>query len=263
MLSMLAKQAHNLRFLVGDNSPAILTGVGVVGTVATAYFTGRATFKAAEIIGREQNALDLAAIDAQEESTELVLREKINLVWPQYLVPVGIGVLTIGAVIFAHKMSASRLAAMSIAAGVSERALQQYKDKVLEQLGERQAEKIRDEIAQDNVTNAPTHEIVFAGTGRVICLDTLTGRYFESTMEDIKKAENRINFEIINYMNASLSFFYEEIGLQPTDYTDSVGWNDRVEVDISTAQTPQGQPCLVIGFKRNPVADYEKFWHTN
>jgi Family of unknown function (DUF6353) len=260
MLSMLAKQAHNLKFLVGDNSPAILTGVGVVGTIATAYLTGRSTLKAAEIIGREQNALDLAAADANEESTELVLREKINLVWPQYLVPVGVGILTIGAIIFAHKMSASRLAAMTVAAGVSERALQQYKDKVFDQLGERQAEKIRDEIAQDTVNRTPHNEIVFAGTGQVICFDSLTGRYFQSTMEDVKKSENRLNYEILHYNSASLSFFFDELGLAPTDYTDSVGWNNHVEILYSTALTPQGQPCIVIQFSRNPVTDYDKIW---
>src|SRR5262245_48979395 len=100
MWTTLAKQATNLKFLVGENSPAILTGVGIVGTVATAYFTGRATFKAAEIIGREQNAIALASHDAMADNTELTPREKINLVWPQYLVPVGVGIVTIAAVIF-------------------------------------------------------------------------------------------------------------------------------------------------------------------
>lgn len=257
----LAKQAHHLKFLVNENAPVILTGVGVAGTVATAYFTGRATFRAAEIIGRQQNALELAAVDSMADSAPLTKIDKVKLVWPHYILPASVGLITVTAIITAHKVSAARLAAMTMAAGVSERALQQYKDKVIEKLGDRQDQKIRDEIAQDRVNNSPpNHEIVFTGTGEVICFDSLTGRYFQSTMEDIKRAENRLNYEILHFNSASLSFFYDEIGLPPTDYTDSVGWNNHVEVQFSTTLTPKNQPCMVITFGRNPVPDYDKTW---
>lgn len=263
MFTALAKQAHHLKFLMNENSPALLTGVGVAGTIATAYLTGRATFKAAEIIGREQNALTLAARLETEDAIppKLTKIDQVKLVWPHYILPASTGLMTVTAIIAAHKVSASRLAAMTMAAGVSERALQQYKEKVIEKLGERQDQKIRDEVAQDNVTrNPPNHEIVFAGTGEVICFDSLTGRYFQSTMEDIKRAENRLNREILHYNSASLTYFYDEIGLQPTDYTDSVGWSDHVEVQFSTTLTPKNQPCIVITFSRNPVPDYDRNW---
>ena len=65
-----------------------------------------------------------------------------------------------------------------------------------------------------------SREIILAGTGEVLCYDMSSGRYFQSTIEDIKRAENRVNKDLIHFMSASLSMFYEEIGLPPTSYSD-------------------------------------------
>ena len=58
--------------------------------------------------------------------------------------------------------------------------------------------KIRDEIAQDRVNANPpnSREVLIAGTGEVLFFDMLTGRYFQSTMEDIKRAENKVNYRV-------------------------------------------------------------------
>ena len=50
MLTGLASLVPKLKFLLNENSTTILTGIGVTGTVGTAYLTGRATFKAAHVI---------------------------------------------------------------------------------------------------------------------------------------------------------------------------------------------------------------------
>ena len=93
-----------------------------------------------------------------------------------------------------------------------------------------------------------------------LCYDVTTGRYFQSTVEDIKRAENKVNYELIHFMSCSLSHFYEEIGLPPTPYTDSVGWNtnNHMEVIFSTVMSTDNRPCIAIDFSKPPVADYEK-----
>jgi hypothetical protein len=90
--------------------------------------------------------------------------------------------------------------------------------------------------------------------------DTVTGRYFQSTMEEVKSAENKVNYEIIHFDYASLSMFYEEVGLPATDYTDSVGWNlhNRMEIQFSTTLSQDNRPCIAIGFVRNPIPEYNK-----
>jgi hypothetical protein len=240
--------------IAGDNQSTILTGMGVTGVVTTFIFTTRATFKAAEIIEREQ----------QSHDETFTAKDKVKLIWPLYIPPVSVAVTTIAAIVMANHEASKKIAALTVASGISERALQEYKDKVIEKLGDKKAVDIRDSIAQDRVNKTPlnTREIIIAGTGEVLCFDITTGRYFQSSVEEIRRAENKINFEIINHMYSSLSSFYDEIGLPPTPYSDTVGWNgnELFEVTLSTVLSPDNRPCIAIDFVRAPFAEYDRLW---
>lgn len=260
-LTSLTPHIHRLKFLVNENSTTILTGVGVVGTVATAVLTGRASFKAADIIQKDKEERLSALTFPDTDIKVLSKTEKVKLVWPHYIPPVAVGAVTVTSVVMAHRISSKKIAAIAIASTISERALQEYKDKVVEKLGVRKETEIRDDIAQDNVTNnSPNSQVIIAGSGDVLCFEPLTGRYFNSTIETVKRAENKVNYEIIHYDFCSLSFFFEEIGLPPTDYSDMVGWNvsNRMEVQFSTTMSEDNRPCLVIGFSKIPSMEYTK-----
>lgn len=258
----LAQHATKLKFLVNENSTTILTAVGVVGTVATAYLTGRATFKAAEIIAETEKLRSNHRIEngPDDENPPMTTKEKVVGVWPVYIPAMTAGVTTVVSIIMANKISSKKVAALTIASGISERALQEYKTKVVEKLGARQERNMRDELAQDRVTNHPQKagQVVVVGTGRVLFYDQHTGRYFESTVEDVKKAINKVNHDIIHFMSVSLTEFYDELGLPATTYTDSVGWNtdNMIDVAFSTTLSPDNQPCIAIDFNRAPTSDY-------
>ena len=189
--------------------------------------------------------------------------EKAKLVWHLYLPPVASGVLTVTCIIAAHRISSKQIVALTAAAGISERALTEYKDKVLEKFGAKEDEKLRDDIAQDRVNKFPaSSQVMIAGSGDVLCYDMLTGRYFHSTMEDIKRAENKVNYELVHFMSCSLSYFYDELGLPPTIYSDTHGWNmnHHMEVTFSTVFSEDNKPCIAINFNKLPIADYDKNW---
>jgi hypothetical protein len=280
MLIGLAQKVQQAKFLLNDNSRTILTGVGVAGTVTTAYLSGRASFKAARIIDQEQAKRDQEVAEVMTKraagfkpedigsialKADLTRMDKAKLVWRLYIPPAGLCLTTLTCIIVANKIASKKIAALALASGISERALQEYKAKVVEKLGERQDTKIRDEIAQDRVNKHPVNsrEVVLAGTGEVLCYDMTTGRYFQSTVEDIKRAENKINHALNNFMHASLSEFYEEIGLPPTSFTDNVGWNanNRVEVQLSTVMSSDQRPCVAVDFAYPPFTDYHKNLH--
>ena len=265
MLSALGSHVPKLKYLINSNSTTILTAAGVVGTVGTAVLTARATFKAADIIAKKKTELEEDLKFPETEVASFSKTEKVQMVWHQYIPAVGVGVLTVTSIVAAHRISSGKIAALAAAAGISERALQEYKEKVLEKVGPKQEEKIRDEIAQDHVTkNPPTNgPVIISGSGDVLCFDDLTGRYFYSTIEKIKKAENNVNFSIIQDDYCSLSYFFDEIGLHPTTYSDMVGWNVNtkgMEVTFSTTMTEDSRPCLVLGYNHIPVSDYDKPW---
>lgn len=242
------------------SSTTVLTSMGITGVFTTAYLTGRASFKAAELIAAEEKTRKYRPV---YETPELSTKEKIQLCWPLYVAPISVGCTTITAIVMANHEASKKIAALTVASGISERALTEYKAKVVEKLGEKKEMTIRDEVAQDRVTNnPPSKEVLVIATGDVLCFDMLTGRYFHSTAEKIHQAENKINYEIINHMYASLSSFYDELDVPPTPYSDTVGWNvnDRLEVQLSTTLSPDQRPCLAIDFAAPPIAEYARLW---
>jgi Family of unknown function (DUF6353) len=250
------------------NSAPILLGMGISGVVSTAYLTGRASFKAALIIEKEERVRvgEEKAVPPRfagyQSSHPMTLKEKVQLVWPLYVAPVGVGATTITAIVLANHQASKKIAALTAATGVSERALQEYKAKVLEKLGETKEQTIRDEIAQDRVNADPPKEVIIAGAGDVLCYDVTTGRYFVSSVEKIRQAQNNVNSDIIQHMYASLSSFYDQIGLTPTPFSDSVGWNagNLLEVQFSTVMSQDNRPCVAIDFELPPFVEYSRLW---
>ena len=247
--------------IVAQNATAILTGVGVAGTVATAVLTGKASFKAVEVIS-EKAEITFCDQDVHDETACFSTREKVMLVWPLYIPAVGVGTTTIVAIIFANRISSKRAAALAAAYGLSEKAFGEYREKALQHLGIKKEQALKDEIAQDRVNLNPAGQTIIIGDGEVLCYDAPTGRYFKSNMERIRKAENTVNYEIIHQGGSSLSSFYDEIGLPPTTYSDDVGWNadNIIEVDYTSVLTNEGQPCIVIDFKIAPITGYGRIY---
>ena len=76
-----------------------------------------------------------------ESDTELGLfeDEKSSAVWRLYLPPVAVGPTTVTSIVMANRISSSKIIALTMASGISERAFQEYKDKIIEKLGDRQS----------------------------------------------------------------------------------------------------------------------------
>lgn len=262
MFSGLINHFGKLKFLLNENSSTIFTAAGVAGTVSTAVLTAKSSFQAARTIDHKQR--DLIDVDLPpDQNVYLTNMEKVKLVWALYLPPVAMGTITVTSIVLAHKIDAKRIAALAAAAGVSERAFQEYKDKVKETLGVRQDQKIRDEVAEDRVKKNPptTSELIVLNEGKVLCLDSYSGRYFESSMEDIKRAENAVNHQLLHHMDCSLSELYDDLGLTSTAASDSVGWNAAraLDIQVTTTLTPDNRPCLVLEYNPLPFPTYSRF----
>lgn len=240
-----------------DNSPGILTGVGVAGTALTAFLTGKASFKAAEIIEVAKVQRDYEELG---DDTPMGFQDKAKLVWKLYLPAAGVGVVTVVAVVGANQIGTRRAAAVAAAYLTSERAFTEYRDRVVETMGVKQEQAMRDKHAAEKVRdNPPSNQIIITGS-EVICFDEFSGRYFRSDMETLKKAQNDVNYKVINEFYASLSDFYDRVGLPHTSNSDDVGWNtDRMlDLRFGTTMTDDQRPCLTIGFNAIPIAGYAR-----
>lgn len=257
---------------ISANASTILTGVGVAGTVSTAMLTVKATIQAMNKIDDERGKRIAKAMtmnpEAREEikqTVELSTKDKIKLVAPYYIPPVLSGTATITAIVMANRISASRAAALAAAYTLSENRYKEYREKVQERLTGPKAQAIDDSIAQDRVNTDPPPTNLVVIEGEVLMKDKLTGRYFHSTVEKIRQGERAVNEELALSQYASLSEFYDRIGLEKTQFTDLVGWTTTngeapLEVKLSTTMTPDGRPCIVIDFNYIPRPDAHKLY---
>lgn len=236
-----------------DNSPTILTFFGVLGTGVSVYWTGKATFKAAEVLREAEE-------NPEEPSLPLDKKEKIKRVWTLYIPPISIAVLTMGSIIMSNRISAKRCAALATAYTLADKAHSEYADKVKETFGINKEQKVRDDIAQDGVTNSPPDYIYRTGDGDSLCKDDLSGRYFYSSMESIKEAVNHINHLILKHGSVSLNDFYGWLNLDQIPWGEEFGWNgDRLmEPRFSSTLTPDKRPCLVLGYAVQPARSFDK-----
>lgn len=243
-----------------DNSPLILTTVAAVGVVTTAYLSGQAGFKAALILLEED-----AKRDVDDPNTTITLKENINLTWKVYLPAVGTGIITVAALVGANQIGMRRAAAMTTALAISERAFEEYTHKVVEKIGEKKANVIRDEVVQDRIDKDPLgdRQPIATGSGEVLCYEFYAGRYFYSSVEAIRKAENTINRRFNDgHETASLSDLYLLIGLESTQISDDVGWRADVsplDINIVGHVSDKGQPCLGVIYRSTPIRDYWRF----
>lgn len=235
------------------HSPEILTGIGVTGMITSTVLAVRATPKALYL-------LDEARCDKKAELTPI---ETIKVAWRPYVPAVLTGMAGLTCIIGASTVSYKRNAALATAYTLSEKALLTYKDKVIETIGEKKEKTIRDKISQDEVDKKPVSnsQVIVTQKGNTLCMDTLSGRYFKSDIETIKKAVNELNREMTYQNYVSLDEFYSKIGLEPIKNGHLLGWNldnGLIEIDFGSCLA-EDEPCIVIDFEVPPKYNFDKF----
>lgn len=262
-LPNVSKLARVAQRTIGQYSPQILTGVGIAGMVTTVVLAVKATPKALTLIEDKKEELKV---------DELTAVDTVKAAWKPYVPAAITGVAATTCLIGGTAIGLRRTAALAAAYKISETALLEYKDKVIETIGEDQEKVIREKVAQEKITKNPVtaNHIYMTANNEVLCYDPLSGRYFKSTLEDIKAAQNDVNELLINEMYASLNDFYDRIGLGRTELGRELGWNidsGTLQVDFDTALTDEASeqqgihkdmPCLVLDYNLGPKYNFDK-----
>lgn len=248
-LSVVAK---SVKTALIKRSPEILMGVGIAGMVTTTVLAVRATPKALSLMDKKKET---------ENIDKLTPVETVKTTWTCYIPAAITGVLSITCLVGANSVNLRRNAALAAAYTLSESTLKEYQEKVIETVGERKEQAVRDAIAKDKVANNPVEnrEVIITDKGNTLCYDAVSGRYFKSDIDKLKKAENDLNRRMMSEMYISLNDFYEEIGLDTIGIGDDIGWNiDKgyMELDFSSQLATDGTPCLVVSYRYEPRYDF-------
>lgn len=250
----LSSISKGIRGAITKHSPEILTGIGIAGMITTTIMAVRATPKALILIEERKEEIDV---------DKLTPVELIKTTWKCYIPAAITGSLSIICLIGASSVNARRNAALATAYTLSESALKEYQEKVIETIGEKKEQTVRDAIAKDKIDKNPvsSREVIITEKGNTLCYDAISGRYFKSDIDKIKKAENELNRRMRDEMYISLNEFYYEIGLNPIKIGDDLGWNidhGYIELNFSSQLTDDGNPCLVIDYQLAPRYEYNR-----
>lgn len=241
-------------------SPEILTGVGIAGMITTTVLAVKATPKAINILRECADERGYGYSD-NEIPTKFILQSCWKCYVPAFITCVLSTVCLIGA----SSVNARRNTALAAAYSLSETALREYKEKVVETIGEKKEQTIRDKIAKEKIDENPVSktEVIVTEKGNTLCLDTLSKRYFRSDIERIRRAENNLNKEILTGSGyVAVNDLYDELGLDHTIMGDDLGWSldtGTVEIELSSQIAEDGTPCIVVGYAVAPKYNYYKF----
>lgn len=236
------------------NSPQILTGIGISLGVSTVVLAVKATPKAMKCIDdklKEKN--NKLKSENKTPVKKLQKMEVVKATWKCYI-PSGItGALSVACLIGSCTAGTKKAAAFATAYKLSETALAEYKEKVVETIGEKKEELIQHEVNDNTLKKNPasSSEVIVTGSGETLCYDTSSNRYFKSDINKIKTIKLDLNEKLMNEMYITLSEWYMELGLDATSISDDIGWTiDRgyIQVDFGAQIADDGTPCIVLNY---------------
>lgn len=239
---------------LGKHSPTILTALAVGGLVSTTIYAVKVTPKACQLLD-----------DAEaKKGDELTLQEEFLTVWKLYVPCAVMGILTVVCIVGANGINLKRNAAIAGAYSLAEASLKEYQAKVIDTIGEKKAHGIVEAIRQDHINANPPDatNVIYTGAGKTLCYDNISGRYFESDMETIRKKLNDLNVDLRNDNYVSLNDMYDELGLPHIKLGDNMGWcidQGNIAFDFSSHVTPDGKTALVIDYIAGPFYPYSDY----
>ena len=251
----MTKFINEVQSTLTKHCPEILLGIGIAGMITTTVLAVKATPKALEKIEAEKE---------KQQVDKLKPKDVVKTTWKCYVPAAVTGATSTACLIGANSVHVRRSAALATAYKISETAFAEYKDKVVETVGERKEKAIKDEIAKDKIERDPVQnsEVIVTDKGRTLCYDGVFGRYFYSDRDAIQRAINNVNRKIVVHMYISLNEFYTELGLEPVKIGNDIGWNiddGEIEVEYSAQLATDGTPCMVIDYSVAPKYGFSSF----
>lgn len=247
---------NSTKATLSKHRPAILMGVGITGMFTTTVLAVRATPKAMALIEEERCTKDV---------DKLTVVDTVKACWKCYIPATAIAIASTACLVGSHTESTRRATALATAYKISETALNEYKDAVIETIGEKKEKAVREKMTENTLKKNPVDEefVHSTGYGNTLCHDAVFGSYFRSSRAAIERAIVEINRRIVSGdMYASLNDFYDELNIPHIDIGDLIGWNlddGEIKINDDYGGSCTGEPTLVIRYNVNPKYDFYRF----
>lgn len=258
-----AQLFKDVKMIASKHSPEILTGIGIAGMITTTVLAVKATPKALKLIDEKKEELGL------EPDDKLTPVETVKATWKCYVPAVVAGATATACLIGASSVNARQKAALAAAYNLTATTLAEYKDAVVETIGEKKEQFVRDKVAEERIKKEPLNQstVIMTGDGTTRFLDRFSGQRFVSDIEKVRRAVNELNARMLEGDDyVSLNEFYYELGLDGVEIGDDLGWNvskdgrkGMIDVDFSAQVDHDGKPTIVLEYLVAPKRGYNQY----
>lgn len=247
----------SLKIFMKRHSSLLLSVASSVGLVTSTVLAVKATPKALQLIEEEKKKRSkivtntVYADNQKYESQEVVyedlsILDTIKVAWKPYI-PTGISMFSTLICIFGntylnYKTQTSLISAYAIL----DRSYKEYIEKTKELYGEDADRDIRQKVASSNIDSNYIHR-----EDKKTFFELRTMRYFESTVQDVLKAENMLNQELAATGYVSMNDFFRFLHLEQLPYADYIGWCDHgeyheIKFEHEKMELEDGLECILI-----------------
>ncbi len=247
---------NSFKRTIANHSPEILMGIGITGMITAGVLAVKGTPKALKLIEDKKK---------EERVDKLTPVETVKTAWKCYVPAVVTAGVSTACLIGSARVNLRRNAALATAYKLSESALATYREKVIETIGEKKEQQIRDAVAKDKIEKNPVNKnnVLIVDKGNTLCYDGWSGRYFRTDIEKLKKVVNDLNRRMLSENYVMLNEYYDALGM-PALYPqgDELGWNiDKgyIELNFSSQLAVDETPCLVVEFDPAPYYGYSRY----
>lgn len=266
--SNVTRTFHKVGFKFKQHSPEILVGAGVVGVVASGVLACRATLKVNAVLDESKKniekiheATEKGATAIGEEYTVEDSKKDLTILYTQtgvklfklYAPAVGLGALSIGAIVGGHSILHKRNLALAAAYTAVDKSFKEYRERVVERFGEALDKELKYNLKTKEVEEVVANE---DGSEQVV---TKTIQAMDGTA-DITDPFSRVFDDGCTGWDPNPDFSKMFL-IQQQNYANeklkAQGYlflNDVYEM-LGFQRTPEGQTHGWIYDEKNPIGD--------
>lgn len=270
--------------IVRKFSPQIMTGVGVVGVVASAVMASKATLKLEEVVDQTSEGLAEARHKLADESNDYTTsnynKDVANVYFHRsvdilklYGPAVTVGTASILCIVGGQGIMTKRNAALAATIKAGEQTFSEYRKRVQELIGEDEEKKVRYGVKEETIKNEETGK-----EETIITVDPTAvskyAKFFDETNQNwVKNADynrtfliNQQNFcnDILNARgHLFLNEVYDRLGIEHTKEGAVMGWvrkdykgSQDGFVDFGIYNASSGNRLFVNGYEDSVLLDF-------
>lgn len=242
----------NAKRFIQREAPMLLTAAGVAGFFSGAVMTAKAAVEADRANTRYWNKYRKDLLTKREAMVQTV---KIKA--PYFAPALGVMIMSTAVVLASSNMSKRRYKALSSLYFTTLTYTENLKSAIKSSVSNSKSEEILDK-AQEPTKKAP---VLYISSEETLCWDEYSKRYFLSPgLERIRGIMNDLNHTMYTEGWVSLNDYYWEIGLEPIEYGEEIGWaveRGPLEARFGTALM-DNRPCVTISFEVMPKHIYTR-----